>query len=199
MTESKLENVSSLIDGYQVDDKVLEEMANDSQLSDTWERYHVVSSVLRNEAPDTLDFDLSEQIFSAIADEPTILAPQTKPTFIRTMSAKVVQFAKPIGQMAIAASAAGLMVMGVQQTNVADNEILPAQVIQTNPLGGFAEPVSYNYQPNTQKAQQQAYMEQQRRFQALLLDHQQQVKFSASQKSASEKVLNAVEDKDSSQ
>ena len=59
---------------------------------------------------------------------------------------KVVKLVKPIGQVAIAASAAGLMIIGVGQ-NVANNPeiITPSQVVQTMPLAGYANPVSFNY------------------------------------------------------
>ena len=71
------------------------------------------------------------------------------------------------------------MVIGVQQ-NVAENDtVLPTQVVKTNPLGGVAEPVSFNYQQPSAAAKKQAIVEQQRRFQALLSDHHQQVKLNA--------------------
>jgi sigma-E factor negative regulatory protein RseA len=179
MSESKFETVSSLVDSYQANDDVLNEIVKDNHLSATWQNYHLIGDVMRDEVGSTLNIDLSAEIANAIADEPTVLAPVAKTSFTETVKAKVIQFAKPFGQMAIAASAAGLMVMGVQQ-NVADNEILtPSQIVQTNPLGGIAEPVSLNFQQNTQLSQQQALVQQQRRFQALLQDHNQQIKFTA--------------------
>jgi len=179
MSESKFETVSSLVDSYQANDDILNEIVKDNHLSATWQRYHLIGDVMRDEVESTLNIDLSAEIASAIADEPTVLAPIAKTSFTETVKAKVIQFAKPFGQMAIAASAAGLMVMSVQQ-NVADNEILtPNQIVQTNPLGGIAEPVSLNFQQNTQLSQKQALIQQQRRFQALLQDHNQQIKFTA--------------------
>ena len=88
--------------------------------------------------------------------------------------------AKPVGQLAIAASAAGLMILGVQ-SNVAQNidTVLPSQIVQTIPLAGIAEPVSLNFQQTNRASQKQAFIEQQRRFHALLSDHQQQIKLSS--------------------
>lgn len=181
MTESKFEQVSSIVDDQQVSENVLDDISQDQELSATWERYNLIGNVMRDEAPDTINLDLTAQISAAIAEEPAILAPQPKTSLKEKISAKVFSFAKPFGQMAIAASAAGLMILGVQQHNMADNnQVVPTQVIQTNPLGGFAEPVSLNYQENNQRAQKQAFIEQQRRFQALLRDHQQQVKLTTS-------------------
>ena len=108
----------------------------------------------------------------------TIIAPVSSVNSTKgNVKAKVIQFFKPFGQIAIAASAAGLMILGVQQ-NVADNQtILPNQVVQTVPFAGVADPVSFNYQSANSATKQQEYLIQQRRFQALLVDHQQQIKF----------------------
>ncbi|MEW6981483.1 sigma-E factor negative regulatory protein [Colwelliaceae bacterium 6471] len=179
MSESKFETVSSLVDSYQQNDSVFDELIKDQQLSDTWDRYHLIGDIIRDEVPSTLTLDLSAEIANAIAEEPTILAPNQSSTFMPKFKAKVVQLIKPVGQMAIAASAAGLMILGVQQ-NVANNEaVTPSQVVQTVPLGGIADPVSFNFKQTDRMSQKQAYIEQQRRFQALLSDHHQQIKLSA--------------------
>lgn len=180
MSENKFETVSSIVDNYQQDDELFEKMLNDSHLSATWQRYHLMGDVMRDETSDVINFDLSSQIANAIADEPTILAPRTGNNLVVKLKAKVVQFAKPFGQMAIAASAAGLMVMGVQQNSADSDTLLPAsQVVKTMPFGGIAEPVSLNFQQTSRTSEKQAFVEQQRRFQALLSDHQQQIKLSS--------------------
>jgi len=180
MSEKKFETASLLIDEKELSNEQLDQLINDQQLTDTWDRYHLIGDVMRNEVSDAITLDLSTQIAAAIDAEPTVLAPKPTIPVLQRAKAKVVQFAKPLGQMAIAASAAGLMIMGVQ-TNVADNEaITPAQqVVQTIPLGGIADPVSFNYSTQERTSQKQAYIEQQRRFQALLADHQQQIKLSS--------------------
>ena len=103
---------------------------------------------------------------------------------------KLSALTKPMGQVAIAASAAVLMIVGVQH-NVTDNSIItPSQVVQTIPLTGYANPVSFSIQspqPEQKYSKQQTQqamneklgierVEQQRRLQALLKDHTQQVK-----------------------
>ena len=178
MSESKLETVSLLVDNYQVDDKELANVVEDAELSDTWQRYNLIGDVMREDTTDTIQLDLSAQIADAIAEEPTILAPAPKKTLGETVKAKVVEFVKPAGQFAIAASAAGLMIIGVQ-TNVAKQEpTAPTQIIQTAPFGGVAQPVSLNYQEQ-QVNSRAAIAEQQRRFHALLQDHKQQMKFTS--------------------
>lgn len=197
MSESKFETISSLVDNYRVSEHDLEqaidEMLKDEHLSATWQQYHLIGDVIRDDIPQALQLDLSTQIAEAIADEPSVLAPKntSKINHQGGFKAKIVQLIKPVGQLAIAASAAGLMIIGVQQNTADTNEIItPSQVVQTKPLAGFANPVSFNYQQNTQSQKQaviEQRIEQQRRFQALLSDHQQQVKLSAA-KSAQSKV-----------
>ena len=183
MSESKFEKVSSLVDNYQNNEghsaELFEQLNTDSVLSDTWSHYHLIGDVLRDELPSEISLDFSTQIAQAIADEPTVLAPKQS-TLFNTIKAKVVQFSKPFGQIAIAASAAGLMIIGVQQNGAVNEIVMPSQVFQTTPLAGFAAPVSFNTQSTNRLSEKQLYIEQQRRFQALLTDHYQQVKLSAS-------------------
>ena len=223
MSESKFETISSLVDNYRATsdessvEKALDDILKDEHLTSVWQNYHLIGDVMREEVADTLEFDISQQISDAIAQEATILSPNnsTTPneliteTYSKTsgvaseqqvlaqsnnvisaqerFKAKVVKLLKPIGQVAIAASAAGLMIVGVQQ-NSADNNLveplIPSQVVQTVPLSGFANPVSFNVNADSNQQTQQMTAKQknaqriaqQRRFQALLLDHQQQVK-----------------------
>jgi len=207
MSESKFETVSSLVDNYrapeQDTEQVIDDILADENLSKTWQQYHLIGDVLRDEVPQSLQLDLSAQIAEAIAEEPSILAPNALGKVTNkqnSIKAKVVQFMKPVGQLAIAASAAGLMIIGVQQNTADTNEVItPSQVVQTKPLAGFANPVSFNYSQNSQTQQKQAVLEQrieqQRRFQALLSDHQQQVKLSAAKAKKVAEETNSVSSK----
>jgi sigma-E factor negative regulatory protein RseA len=180
MSENKFETVSSVVDSYQPNDEIIEDLLKDTHLSATWDRYHLMGDIMRGETSDVINVDLSSEIAAAIADEPTVLAPRPANNLAERFRAKVVHLAKPFGQMAIAASAAGLMVMGVQQNSADNNVILPeSQVVKTMPFGGVAEPVSLNFQQTSRTNEKQAFVEQQRRFQALLSDHQQQIKLSS--------------------
>lgn len=181
MNENKAENISSLIDGNQAPDETFEQLLIDDEHQERWHNYHLIGDIIRNEVTEPLSLDLADSVAQALADEPTVLAPVKKTSLTDAVKNKVIQFAKPFGQVAIAASAAGLMVLGVQQ-NVAQNDVVvPSQIVQTNPLAGIAAPVSYSYNTNGQQQenQKQAIVEQHRRFQALLTDHKQQVKLHA--------------------
>ncbi|GLX85101.1 anti-sigma-E factor RseA [Thalassotalea loyana] len=179
MSENKFETMSAIVDNEleNIDDldAQLDAILADETLSDTWKQYHLAGDAIRNETTPEQLIDVSQSIAAAIALEPTVLAPKAKPSFTQKVKDNLVQFVKPAGQVAIAASAAGLMILGVQQ-NVAQNEpFSPSEVARTNPISGITSPVSYNVnQPKV--SQKQAYIEQQRRFQALLADHQQQIK-----------------------
>ena len=216
MSEIKSESISSLVDNYSPssDDNMnahlVDNMLKDEELSKTWQNYHLIGDVLRDEVSESLQLDLSETIAEAIAQEATILSPNSSAQMstnaiapvadeenvtnkvstvvdaTNRFKAKISSFVKPMGQVAIAASAAALMIVGVQ-TNVADNAVTQSQVVQTIPLSGYANPVSFtvqspqpesNYQ-SKQQAQEAIAAErvaQQRRLHALLKDHNQQVK-----------------------
>ena len=138
MIENKFETVSSVVDSYQPSDEVIDELLNDADLSATWDRYHLMGDLMRDETSDVINVDFASTIALAIENEPTVLAPRSSSSHLvkSKIKAKVIQLAKPFGQMAIAASAAGLMVMGVQQNSV-DNgfEIPENKMVQTTPFG----------------------------------------------------------------
>ncbi|TMM47479.1 sigma-E factor negative regulatory protein [Colwellia ponticola] len=233
MSEIKSESISSLVDNYSpstgdsVSSHLVDNMLKDEHLSTAWKNYHLIGDVLRDEVPQSLQLDLSKTISAAIAQEATILSPNSSTqAFSKTLEqameqnsdhnneqgteksiekindqtvidgtnrfkAKISRLLKPIGQVAIAASAAGLMIIGVQHNLGGNDLVTPSQVVQTVPLTGYANPVSFNVQPiqstqglSSQQTQQPPTnaqiiaekLAQQRRLQALLQDHNQQVK-----------------------
>ncbi|WP_371373009.1 sigma-E factor negative regulatory protein [Thalassotalea aquiviva] len=177
MSENKFEALSALVDQHDVDTSKVEQIKNDDQLNEAWGRYHLIGDVIRGEHAEHIDLDLSDDIAVAIAAEPTILAPMHKPSLQQAVKAKVVTLFKPAGQLAIAASAAWLMVLGVQQSYTSDDVTpMPAQVFQPFPVGGVAEPVSYNFEPQSISTQKRLMIERQQKLQAILSDHQMQRK-----------------------
>ncbi|WNC71478.1 RseA family anti-sigma factor [Thalassotalea psychrophila] len=177
MNENKFESLSALLDNDNVEQALLDEVSHDDKLSETWSRYHLIGDIMRGDSSDFIDRDLSENIAVAIAAEPTVLAPIARPTVTQRVKAKVIQMSRPVGQFAIAASAAGLMVLGVQQANISDEgQVVPTQVWQPLPMGGIADPVSYNYSTQSLPTQKQSTVERHQRLQALLADHNMQIK-----------------------
>ncbi|WP_421319820.1 sigma-E factor negative regulatory protein [Aeromonas veronii] len=172
------EQISALMDGDLSDAEVLNELEMDSDLQDTWGRYHLIGDAMRGDLPVNLQLDLSDSIMAALEDEPTILAP--KP--VKTDSNVVPLFRRvgqQLGQYAIAASVAAAVIFGVQQYQGQDG--VPANpVLNTIPIGGSAAPVSVHYpQQDGARARQQGLTEQQmqeqrERINAFLRDHQLQ-------------------------
>ncbi len=116
------------------------------------------------------------------------------------VKSNIVKLIKPLGQVAIAASAAGLMIVGVGQNATNGLEVItPSNIVQTMPLAGYANPVSFNYLSDnqssavykktpsgqqddqlTKKQKLEQQIVKQRRLQALINDHNQQLKLSTS-------------------
>lgn len=177
MSNKNSESISAFLDNYDLEGLSVEDLKQDQQQVETWGRYHMIGDIMRGETGEYVMPDLANDIAVAIAAEPTVLAPQKAPSLTSKVKAKVIQLAKPAGQFAIAASAAGLMVLGVQQANVVEEEpLVPSQVFQPMPFGGVADPVSYNYEPASINQQKQELIKRQQKLQAILMDHQKQIK-----------------------
>ncbi|TLU59907.1 hypothetical protein FE810_16595 [Thalassotalea litorea] len=181
MSNKNSESISAFLDSYETEGLSIDDLKQDHQQLDTFGRYHMIGDIMRGETGQYIMPDLANNIAVAIAAEPTVLAPQKAPSLAHRVKAKVVQFTKPAGQFAIAASAAGLMVLGVQQANVVEEEsLVPSQVFQPMPFGGVADPVSYNFEKPSITQQKQDLIKRQQKLQAILLDHQKQIKLQAS-------------------
>lgn len=185
------EQISALMDGDLSDAEVLNELEMDSDLQDTWGRYHLIGDAMRGDLPVNLQLDLSDSIMAVLEDEPTILAPkpvETAPVLqpavapVKTDSNVVPLFRRvgqQLGQYAIAASVAAAVIFGVQQYQGQDG-VPTNPVLNTIPIGGSAAPVSVHYpQQDGARARQQGLTEQQmqeqrERINAFLRDHQLQ-------------------------
>ena len=120
----KFENLSALVDGeYDTSTSssslLLDAVKNDTELQLKWKSYHLIRDGLRQELPANINFDIADKIAQAIEAEPTILAPKKTWRDLPLVS-NIIPFAKQGGQMAIAASVAVAMIIGVQQVNQSD-------------------------------------------------------------------------------
>jgi len=174
----KFENLSALVDGEHVassssSSHVLDAVKNDADLQLKWKSYHLIRDGLRQELPVNLNFDIAGMVAKALESEPAILAPKRTWRDLPLVG-RVVPFAKQGGQMAIAASVAVAMIIGVQQVNQADvdqpfNAAPPIPGIQ----GGLS-PVSFDQSPTIPNSDG---VEQRRRINAYMTDHKQQLRF----------------------
>lgn len=173
----KIENLSALVDGELHDSDFIKGLKNDTELTAKWQSYHLIRDGLRKELPSHLNFDIAANVAQALADEPAILAPKRSWREL-PLVASVLPFAQQSGQMAIAASVAVAMILGVQQLNQPEleqpfNSAAPILGIQ----GGLS-PVSLD---QTRSASRSDVTEQRKRIIAYLEDHQQQMRFKTAQ------------------
>jgi len=192
----KHENLSALVDGELHDDEMVKAIANDQDLSDKWQRYHLIRHGLRKELPAQADFDISAAVTEALADEPAILAPKRSWKDL-PLVASVVPFAKQGGQLAIAASVAVAMVIGVQQYNQPELEqpFNNAPAVLPGIQGGLS-PVSLE---QTRPVQRADVLEQRRKVNAFLTDHKQQLRLKTSEKETTVEQAESAPETDSSE
>ena len=178
----KFESLSALVDGENSDyisssSNVLDAVKNDAELQLKWKSYHLIRDGLRKELPENINFDIAAKVAQALEAEPAILAPKRTWRDLPLVG-RVIPFAKQGGQMAIAASVAVAMIIGVQQLNPSDvnqpfNAAPPIPGIQ----GGLS-PVSFD---QTRTIPNSDGVEQRRRINAYLTDHKQQLRFKTMQ------------------
>jgi sigma-E factor negative regulatory protein RseA len=174
----KFENLSDLVDGehgtsISSSSLLLDAVKNDTELQLKWKSYHLIREGLRKELPSHINFDIADKIAQAIEMEPAILAPKKTWRDLPLVS-NIIPFAKQGGQMAIAASVAVAMIIGVQQVNESEvnqpfNAAPPIRGIQ----GGLS-PVSFD---QTRSIPNSDAVQQKRRINAYLTDHNQQLRF----------------------
>ncbi len=113
MTDKIQEQISALVDDEIHDMElktVIAELTKNQASAERWQRYNLISDVLRNNLPDAIEPDLARRVQMALEDEPTVLAPRRM-----RIPAKVVPALKQVGGMAVAASVAVVMVVSLQE------------------------------------------------------------------------------------
>ncbi|WKE66418.1 RseA family anti-sigma factor [Gallaecimonas kandeliae] len=176
MAQHRDELFSALVDNqHGLDDHLLEELKTDPEAQARWHRYHLIGDALRGELPGQLSFDITAKVAAALDEEPALLAPKA----VEKAKPRGLQgFWRPVAQLAVAASVALVAVVGVQQFSGKDDLPQPASpVLSTLPALGTAAPVSLEAAPRG--GQQQGRLvqaEQQRRVNAYLQDHAQQLR-----------------------
>ncbi|HEY5682689.1 MAG TPA: sigma-E factor negative regulatory protein [Sulfuricaulis sp.] len=130
-TEDNREKLSALVDNELNDldeRRVLTALEQDVELRNTWERYHLVRSVLRQDMDTVLSPEIAKRVSASIEKDPV--------SAISFPRQKVIQL---IGTFAIAASVAAIAIAGVQFLNrphsgpvasLAVNEPAPENIIR---------------------------------------------------------------------
>lgn len=176
MTQQQ-EKLSAFMDGESDSSDILDALKQDPELQRQWRRYHVIRSGLRQEASVAPQLDITAQVAAALENEPTIMAPQPRSWRQRLAKAAVVPFARQTGQLAVAASVAVAVILGVQQFNQPATSTAPSGA--ATPLigtpGGLA-PVSLEQSRPVTRDDRAVLMEKKRKINALITDHEQQLK-----------------------
>jgi len=163
-------------------------------MKDKWADYHLVGDIMRSDVGDSIDFCLADKIEAALENEVTHVAEPVEQkqsnvvhvSFgekVRALADTVLEssVARYASQFAVAATVAAVSVIGVQQYSQTNNGLesdnSPLPVLQVNPVTmGSASPVSLSTNHINPQRQRTQMSEQQLRLNALLLDHQRQVR-----------------------
>jgi sigma-E factor negative regulatory protein RseA len=173
MTQQQ-EKLSAFLDGEGHDSDVINGLTSDAELADKWKRYHLIRDCMRNEMTSDLNFDISAQVASKLEGELPIVAP--KPSWKELpVVASVIPLVKQSGQLAVAACVTAVMIFSYQSYNQPE-ESQPFLTAPTNgPLGGLA-PVSLSSSNGVNRDDMARLLEQQRQINALIEDHQRQIR-----------------------
>ena len=82
------------------------QLARDTTLAESWERYHLISDVLKGNTPTVLNADFAQRMRTLIDDEPSL---STSPSPQKNRS-----WYRPAAGLAVAASVAAVAVLFVQ-------------------------------------------------------------------------------------
>ncbi|WP_334063936.1 sigma-E factor negative regulatory protein [Alteromonas genovensis] len=185
MTQQQ-EKLSAFMDGEAEDDKIIDAIKHDAELQAKWQRYHVIRGTMRKEASVAPEMDITASIAAALADEPAIVAPKESRWRSIPIIGSVVPFATQSGQFAVAASVALAVILGVQHLN----QPAPTEPFMTaptaGPQGGLA-PVSLEQTRTLPRNDMNEVLEKKRKINALIADHEQQIKLKQVQAEEEEK------------
>ena len=191
MSSEKSDWLSAASDNQAISPEQLDRLLQDAELQQSFARYHLIGAAIRNELPAQLDLQFADNFASLLDQEP---AYQLESSPVVHRQETPVSFWKKLGEAAntgwfktglqgtVAASVALIAVLGVQQfQGTAQDADLnsPLPVLQTQPVAGFATPVSLSQtsvDSRFEQEQRQAMLEQQKRLQQLLQAHRQQIR-----------------------
>lgn len=199
----KEELVSAVLDGQIHNTETIKEVSNDKEALKVVSRYSLIGSIMRNEAPKSINKNFMDAFEEKFAKEPIVMAPMKSNKYSGSLNNSkdlkednVIPFYKSswfkyVTQTAIAASVAFMSIVGVNFYINYDGKY--DAVLNTTPYGGIASPVSAKFNSNSENPLQintnHQYQTQSRdmmnrsissnemsQVSALLQDHQYQIK-----------------------
>ena len=146
------ELLSAYMDGEQVNPTFTEQLCQDAELQESWEDFHTIRSIMRQESNVVLGADFTAKMESLIATEeiqvPNAMTSQPLPQEVENtpFMQKLKAWFMPITQVAVAASVCLVAVLGVKSFNAKSTvqSAVDAPVLQTLPFNNGVQEVSYN-------------------------------------------------------
>lgn len=106
MSDKLNEQVSALMDDECTEQELklaVRRLTHDTALMSYWERYHLISDVLKGDAPSAMNVDFARRIHAVIETEPALSSAAASPSAARPWT-------KPLAGFALAASVAAVAV-----------------------------------------------------------------------------------------
>ncbi len=187
------QQLSALMDGEMVDKSLVQELVHDSESIETWKNYHLIGDVMRGDAPERPEWNIAESVALALENEPAHGSYHSNVTSIDSVKVKEEQptpqksrrqlpaWLSPFGQVAVAACVSLVVIMGVQQYggDSSSSQAEPFPVLETVPLSGSVEPVSFTRESIEKPNIESNVHEQRRRVNALLQDYELQLRLNS--------------------
>lgn len=171
----EIENLSAIVDGESEDVSQINRIIEDPILQQKWKSYHLTRDLLRNDMSTDVLFDVSRNVALALERELEIVAPKRSWQELPLVLA-MIPMLKQSGQLAMVASVTAMVIFGYQtynQPEVTQPFTTAPPVI--GPQGGLA-PVSLQQTRSIEQDRMQQLVEQRRQINALIEDHQHQLK-----------------------
>lgn len=141
MSEQPREALSALMDNEVGDFELrslLKQSAGSDELSGQWQRYHVASSVLKQEQVAT--GDISASVMAALEDEPLLSVTSSESAPLKKTKSGV-SFWKPLASMAVAASVTAVVILGGQNFGLGQSAAMAPDLAQAPaPERAFSQP-----------------------------------------------------------
>ena len=118
MTDRSTESISALMDGEVADfelRRTLDRIDSEPELSEAWQRYHLIRSIMKNEDGADLNVDISASVMSSLELEQDFEIDESDFTEeTETGAIEKNRFWRPIASMAAAASVTAMVILGAQ-------------------------------------------------------------------------------------
>ncbi|MGM0525608.1 MAG: sigma-E factor negative regulatory protein [Pseudomonadota bacterium] len=176
----EVEATSAFFDGEVADCSSLDDWLDNTENTERWHRYSIISSSLKGDLAEVSHIDISAKVSAAVNDESSAKVVHTSFSSRSAAARKAAaRWLQPAGKAAVAAGVAVVAVLTVQTyQQPASVPSAEEPAFMTAPIGG-RQPVSYSPSTNTgttgQQQQQTQDSQLRRQAQSYLIDHQQQL------------------------